>query len=57
MNLYTVAFVGDYFTLTTTIYAYDIQDASDKAIENMADLYGFDLENNTNDIDIELAGE
>ena len=57
MNLYTVTFVGDYFTLTTNIYAYDIQDASDKAIENMADLYGFDLESSTNDIDIELAGE
>jgi hypothetical protein len=57
MNLYIVTFVGDYFTLTTNIYAHDIQDASDKAIENMADLYGFDLENNTNDIDIELAGE
>ena len=57
MNLYNVTFIGDYFTLTTTIYAHDIQDASDKAIENMADLYGFDLESNTNDIDIELAGE
>jgi hypothetical protein len=57
MNLYTLTFVGDYFTLTTNIYAYDIQDASDKAIENMADLYGFDLESSTNDIDIELAGE
>jgi len=48
---WTVQFVGDYFTLTTTVTA----EEEDQAIENakawLFDRHGFDLDNEVNDVD------
>ena len=48
---WTVQFVGDYFTLTTTVMA----EEEDQAIENakawLFDRHGFNLDNEVNDAD------
>lgn len=48
-TLWTVQFVGDYFTMTTTVIA----EEEDQAIENakawLFDRHGFDLDSEVND--------
>ena len=50
-QVWTVQFVGDYFTMTTTVIA----EEEDQAIENakawLFDRHGFNLDNEVNDAD------
>jgi|LakMenEpi03Aug12_release.lakeMendotaPanAssembly.Ray.scaffolds.fasta_scaffold4777636_1 hypothetical protein len=51
---YSVTFVADGFSLSTNHYGYSEQDAIDNAIRYMKDHYGYEMENVSNDIDIEF---
>jgi hypothetical protein len=53
MKNYRVTFVGEYYTLTTTVSASDEDTAAANAEEFLSDHYAFDLANTYHDIETE----
>jgi hypothetical protein len=50
---YRVTFIGTYFTLSTTVYAQDEDDAMEVAQDLMKEQYGWQPEMWSNDIEVE----
>ena len=50
---YRVTFIGTYFTLTTTVYAQDGDDAIEQAQDLMKEQYGWQPDMWANDIETE----
>jgi len=57
MNAYGIRFIGDFYTLFTTVTADNEEQAERLAVANLAMEYGFDLTGTYNEIEIELEGE
>jgi uncharacterized protein (UPF0212 family) len=56
-GLYVVTFVGDYFSLTTTVLDADDQEQAIRfAQQNIGNEYGWDLEEVSNEITATLEG-
>jgi len=49
-TVWTVQFVGDYFTLTTTVIAEEEDQAIENATAWLFDRHGFNLDNEVNDV-------
>jgi hypothetical protein len=52
-GMFTVTFVGEYFTMTTGIYSTSEQQAIDDATTALQEHYGWDIEAVSNDITVE----
>ena len=50
-TVWTVQFVGDYFTLTTTVIAEEEEQAIENAKAWLFDRHGFDLDSEVNEAD------
>lgn len=51
--MYTVTFVGEYFTMTTSIYSTSEQQAIDDATTALQEQYGWNIQAVSNDITVE----
>ena len=51
--MHRVTFIGDYFSLTTYVFAYDEEQAERMAQELMLEQYGWQPDMYSNDIEIE----
>ena len=51
--MHRVTFIGDYFSLTTYVFAYDEEQAERMAQELMLEQYGWQPEMYSNDIEVE----